>query len=125
MSEELNAAEAKLAETIREAGADYESPGAVAHAVVEAGWVSPEEHAEYVAMEGRFSELLCDLTDGLLSKTGYDVRAMVQQVEETFEKYAAEAWAEVWDEAAQAVYEWCHGVTGKPSNPYRTEEQGA
>lgn len=87
------------------------TPHDIARAVIAAGWVSPEEHAEYVAMEGRFSELLCDLTDGLLSKTNYDVRAMVQQVEATFQKYADEdiedARAEAWDSAVKRVRE-CH-----------------
>ena len=92
------------------------------------GWLSPEEHAEYVAMEGRFSELLCDLTDGLLSKTGYDVRAMVQQVEETFQKYADEdikaARLEAWDEGKAAAYNAERdGLDGSEvANPYRDEQ---
>lgn len=47
------------------------------------------------AVEGRLSELLWDLTGGLLSKTGYDVRTMVQAVEAEFEKYAQEDRQEV------------------------------
>lgn len=96
-------------------------------AIIAAGWVSPEEHAEYVAMEGRFSELLCDLTDGLLSKTNYDVREMVSQVEETFQKYADEdindARIEAWDACVDAA-SLCECALGPhiehPANPYRS-----
>jgi hypothetical protein len=87
----------------------------IAQAIIAAGWVGPEEHAEYVAMEGRFSELLCDLTDGLLSKTGYDVRAMVQQVEETFGKYAEADRKPLEDKVARAealAAEWISWANG-------------
>lgn len=48
-----------------------------------------------VGVERRLSELLCDLTGGRLSKTGYDVRTMVGEVEDVFERYAEEDRAEL------------------------------
>ena len=78
----------------------------------------------------RLSSLLCDLTDGLLSKTNYDVPTMVSTVEATFEKYADEARADAWDEAAEATPEWMAnnpspaGVPiDPPRNPYRAAEE--
>lgn len=38
-------------------------------------------------LESRLAGLLCDLTDGRMSKTNYDVRTMVQAVEAAFERH--------------------------------------
>lgn len=53
-------------------------------AAVEAERDANEADLDDVA--GRLSDLLCELTDGLMSKTGYPVRTMVQAVEAVFEK---------------------------------------
>jgi hypothetical protein len=50
--------------------------------------LADEAQAELVAeverLEGSLSTLLCDLTGGRLSKTNYDIRTMIQAVEEHF-----------------------------------------
>lgn len=66
----------------------------------------------------RLSSLLCDLTDGLLSKTNYDVRTMVQAVEATFEKHADKARADAWDEGYLR-----RDNGGDETNPYRATEE--
>lgn len=43
----------------------------------------------------RLSALLCDLTGGLMSKTGYSVATMVQAVEAEFEKHATDEMVEM------------------------------
>jgi len=50
--------------------------------------------AERDEIAGRLSELLWELTDGAMSKTGYDVPTMVREVEATFEKDCASVEAE-------------------------------
>jgi hypothetical protein len=46
--------------------------------------------AEIERLSGNLSDLLCELTGGRLSKTTYEVRTMVQEVEAYFEETADE-----------------------------------
>ncbi|MGZ4519121.1 MAG: hypothetical protein ACXVXP_09440, partial [Mycobacteriaceae bacterium] len=56
--------------------------------------VADEERASLVAeverLSSNLSDLLCELTGGRLSKTNYDVRTMVREVEAYFEEFAEE-----------------------------------
>lgn len=104
----------RLADTIYEAmpeGQLYEAlADSVATAVIADGWMSRgatgdaqareadliagplrrrlgEVEAERDDLESRLAALLCDLTDGRMSKTNYDVRTMVREVEAAFERH--------------------------------------
>lgn len=52
--------------------------------------VAEQVRAEFENMEHRLSVLLCNLTGGLLSKTGYDVATMEQHIEDYFEREVVE-----------------------------------
>lgn len=52
--------------------------------------VAEQVRAEFEDMEHRLSVLLCNLTGGLLSKTGYDVATMEQHIEDYFEREVVE-----------------------------------
>ena len=52
--------------------------------------VAAQARAEFEDMEHRLSVLLCNLTGGLLSKTGYDVATMEQHIEDYFEREVVE-----------------------------------
>ena len=64
----------------------------IARALEEAGLLVTPEHEH---MERRFAEFLCEVTDGMLSKTGYDVRTMVQATDDCYERYRDRNDAEV------------------------------
>ena len=72
--------------------------------------VAEQVRAEFEDMEHRLSVLLCNLTGGLLSKTGYDVATMEQHIEDYLEREVVEpARAEVRaDERAKVLagFEW-------------------
>ena len=53
-------------------------------------------------LEGRLAELLCELTDGRMSKTGYDVKTMVHEIEATFNQAVQEDLGNAWNEAVHA-----------------------
>ena len=67
--------------------------------------VAEQVRAEFEDMEHRLSVLLCNLTGGLLSKTGYDVATMEQHIEDYLEREVVEpARAEVRaDERAKVL----------------------
>lgn len=76
-------------------------------------------------LEGRISDLLCDLTGGLLSKPGYDVPTMVQAVEEHFERtVVAVAWDEGYTSGHSNAMRRMSDEPNAPTtpNPYRAEE---
>ena len=58
--------------------------------------------AERDDLEARLAELLCELTDGRMSKTGYDVKTMVDEVEATFDQAVQEDISNAWNEAVHA-----------------------
>jgi len=63
--------------------------------------------AEVERLSSNLGDLLCDLTGGLLSKTNYDVRTMVQAVEQNFQDDVddAEARADAAESALRQVRE--------------------
>ena len=75
--------------------------------------------AERDDLETRLAELLCELTDGRMSKTGYDVPTMVREVEATFERAAqaeiqeAVAERDEWKAAAKRATERWAGRIGR------------
>lgn len=71
----------------------------------------------FEALDCKLSHLLFRLTDGRMSKTGYDVDAMVREVESVFEGYAQEDIANAWDEGAANAADREDAAFGE--NPYR------
>lgn len=53
-------------------------------------------------LEERLAGMLCDLTGGKLSKTGYDVRTMTQAVEEHFNELEQSDRDEAWQAVVEA-----------------------
>ena len=49
-----------------------------------------ELEAERDDLESRLADFLCEVTGGLLSKTGYDARTMIQCTDEYYERRAKE-----------------------------------
>lgn len=72
----------------------------IAAAILRAGFGPVREvEAERDDLADRLSALLCDLTGGLMSKTGYSASTMIQAVEAEFEKHQT---AEMVDAIARA-----------------------
>ena len=91
--------------------------------LIEARVREAEEQRDEVS--GRLSELLCDLTGGLLSKPGYDVPTMTQAVEDHFERtVVAAAWQEGYTSGHSNAMRQMSDEPNAPTtpNPYRAEE---
>lgn len=74
-----------------------------------------EVEQERDEIAGRLSNLLCDLTGGLLSKTGYSVRDMVAAIESEFEKVTRQEITAALDEIEKRIEGQRDGFLSSPN----------
>jgi hypothetical protein len=81
-----------------------------------ARWIARFYFAQHNArvledMEYRFGVVLCEATQGRMSKAYYDLRAMLQEISEVFAEHGSEAYADGHRDALEE-----HGIlTGEPA----------